>query len=162
MAAVDVVIRRYRESDREAVETFKCVTPGERHWTKPPEQCIRGAPADISDGADAGLFVGEESPSGRIVGIIVFGPDLNVEGQYRIHAMGVVRDRRREGIATSLKYAALTEIAATAGHQSVFSDVHKNNVAMIGLNDKLGAKKELDPDHPAHFLSVVEVEIEDS
>lgn len=157
MAAVDVEIRRYREADREAVESFRCVTPGQQHWTRPPEQCIRCAPADISEGVDAALFVAEEKPSGRIVGIIVFGPDLDVEGQHRIHAMGVVLDRRRQGIGTRLKVAALVEIATTVGHRAVFSRVHRNNVAMIGLNDKLRAEKELDPDHPAHFISVVVV-----
>ncbi len=158
MAAVDVEIRRYRETDKEAVETFRCVTPGQRHWTRPPEQCIRSAPADIVEGVNAALIVAEEEPSGRIVGVIVFGPDLDVEGQYRIHAMGVVPDRRRQGIGTRLKVAALAELAATVGRQNVFSRVHRNNVAMIGLNDKLDAKKDLDPDYPAHFISVVVVE----
>jgi len=158
LAAADVEIRRYREADREAIESFRCVMPGQRHWTRPPEQCIRGAPADISEGVDAALFVAEESPTGRIVGVIVFGPDLNVAGQHRIHAMGVVSDRRRQGIGTRLKVAALAELAATVGRQNVFSRVHRNNVAMIGLNDKLDAKKDLDPDYPAHFISVVVVE----
>jgi len=115
------------------------------------------APAEIAEGANATIFVAEETPTGRIVGVIVFGPDLDIEGQFCIHAVGVASDRRREGIATRLKVAALAEIANTAGQVSVFSHVHKLNVAMIGLNNKLDAKKEMDPDYPAHYISVVVV-----
>jgi hypothetical protein len=74
-AATDVVIRRYRDADQAAVEAFKCVTPGQRNWTKPSQDVIRCAPVVISEGEDATLVVAEEESSDRIVGVIVFGPD---------------------------------------------------------------------------------------
>jgi ribosomal protein S18 acetylase RimI-like enzyme len=105
------------------------------------------------------VVVGEEEATGRIVGAIVFGPDSEVADQYRIHSLGVVPDRRRQGIAERLKVAALAEIAAVAGRvQNVFSEVHKNNLAMLGLNDKLDVKRAPDPENRAHFLSAIAVE----
>lgn len=153
VTAVDIVFRRYGDDDKLAVETFRCTTPGER-WTKPPQRVIRCAPQEIRDGADARLVVAEEQ-AGRIVGVVVFGPN---EHRWYIHAIGVVRDRRRQGIGERLKITALAEIAAVAGgRQNVFSEVHKNNLAMLGLNDKLNVLRAPDPENRAHFISAIAV-----
>ena len=42
----------------------------------------------------------------------------------------------------------------------VFSEVHRNNGPMLAINDKLGVKRELNPDNRAHWLCAVEVEPE--
>ena len=141
------------ETDRLALEKFSCRNPAQR-WTKAAERAIRTAPAGIADGFEAQIVVAEDGDGG-IVGAVVFGPDDDAT-RFVIHSLGVVKDRRRQGIGERLKVAALAEIVAVVGHeQDVFSEVHKNNLAMRALNEKLGAQSERDPDHRDRYLTAI-------
>lgn len=157
-AAEDVVFRLYREDDREQVRRLKCRNPGQK-WTKEAERVIREAPDLIAKGVEGQIIVAIDQ-KGRVVGAVVFGPDPDVDGRPTIASLGVVRTRREEKIGTRLKQAALAELAAAGHRQDVFSQVHKYNRAMLGLNDKLGVKRERDPDRMDHFLSYIAVEAE--
>lgn len=95
---------------------------------------------------------------GRIVGVVVYSLLGDSPG---IASLGVVRDRRCEGIGTRLKQGVMARFAAEMGAGAkVFSEVHRNNGPMLAINDKLGVKRELNPDNRAHWLCAVEVEPE--
>jgi GNAT superfamily N-acetyltransferase len=95
---------------------------------------------------------------GRIIGVICIGPDE--DGAMVIHALGVVHDRRREGIGTHLKKVALVDAAAD-GHGLVVSFVHRRNTPMLKLNEKLGVVAQPDADDPEYMFSVVAAEVYD-
>lgn len=155
-AAEDVCFRLYRPGDHDQVRRFKCRNPGQK-WTKEAERAIRDAPGLIAGGLEGQIIVAVDGDE-KVVGVVVFGPDPDVQGRQTIASIGVVRSRRQEKIGTRLKQAALAELAAAGHRQDVFSQVHKYNAAMLGLNDKLGVKRERDPDRLDHFLSYIAVE----
>lgn len=72
----------------------------------------------------------------RIVGAIVFIPvDRNQAGV--VKSMGVVKEWRRQGIGYELKQRAMAQMAKHNA-RAVWSEVHRGNFAMTGLNAKLG------------------------
>ena len=144
-------IRRYIDADASQLRSFTCSTPGQR-WTKPPQKIIRAAP-DAEECPS--VFVAEDlkTDKGRILGVIVF----DLEQPY-IHSVGVVRDRRREGIGSSLKRASLAEMVALVGTVTAVSSVHKKNIPMIKLNEGLGVKSTKDPEDGDYLLSAILVE----
>ena len=152
MGAGDVVFRFYRPEDRDTVKGFRRSDRG-RPWTREAQDVIREPPDLLSDPDLAFEIVVGTDPSGRIVGVIVFGADTDHADRRTIFSMGVVRDRRRQGIGITMKKATLVEIAAAGYDGVVFSQVHKYNKAMLGLNEKLGVKRDMDPDRPRYFLS---------
>lgn len=149
--AVGWRVRRYVEDDAAQLRSFTCSTPGQR-WTKPPQKIIRAAP-DADECPS--IFVAEDLKfdRGRILGVIVFQVD-----ELYINSMGVVRDRRREGIGTALKQASLAEMVALGGTVTAVSSVHKKNIPMLKLNDGLGVVATRDPEDGDYMLSAILVE----
>jgi RimJ/RimL family protein N-acetyltransferase len=153
MAARDWYLRAYGPADREKLKNFTCYTPGQR-WTKTPQKMLRQCPDAIEDREqDVTVFLAcqirwdwarlRPRETGRILGAIAFGLD----GEELVsQTLGVVLDRRQEGIGTALKRAALAAMIADGHEARVYSHVHKRNVAMNGLNAKLGSEFIKDPD----------------
>jgi RimJ/RimL family protein N-acetyltransferase len=151
--ANDWYIRAYQPRDCEQLKSFTCYTPGER-WTKTPQRMIRQCPDAIDDpDQDIQAFLAcqirfdltrlRNRETGRILGVIAFGRD----GEDLVsQTLGVVLDRRREGIGWALKRAALAEMIAAGHPEPVYSQVHKKNIAMNKLNAKLGSDFERDPE----------------
>ena len=149
----EVEVRLYRDSDYDAVTSFECAGR-RRPWAKEAQAVIRKAPDDIrGPRTDALIAVAVEGE--RIVGVIVFGTDPKYVKTRSIFTMGVVCDRRRQGIGFRLKKAALAELAASGYDGPVYSQVHKYNKEMRGLNEKLLAEHELDPEAGKYLLTVV-------
>jgi RimJ/RimL family protein N-acetyltransferase len=150
----DISIRLFHADDKAQVRKFACANPSEK-WTKAAQSVIRDAPSVIAaGGSDASIAVAVDAED-RIVGVVVFGFDPGA-GQQLIHALGVVKDRRRQYIGLNLKEAALAELAASHRPQAnVFSEVHKLNHAMLALNDKMGAERKRHPDDSETFVVFV-------
>lgn len=95
-----------------------------------------------------------------VVGVILYGRE---EDKYVVYSLGVVRDRRREGIATMLKKAAVADLVeACGGRIDVLSLVHRRNVAMRAVNEKLGASSERDPTDGEYLLTGYAAEPEEA
>lgn len=143
-----------RQSDADALAHYECVTPGQRH-TKAAQRVIRDAAKHLAGGGDQVHIDLAVEDSGRIVGAIVYGYD---DGRAVIQSLGVVIDRRREGIGTRLKQGVLAHFVTEKGPGVVvFSEVHKNNSPMRKLNQKVGVTEELDPDDRSRFLCAIKV-----
>jgi predicted N-acetyltransferase YhbS len=154
-------IRLYRESDYAAVGAFSCADPGKK-WTREAETVIRKAVDDLqTSDVDALLVVAEEKSSARIVGVVAFGVDPNHKKTRTIFSLGVVQDRRREGIGIALKRAALAELGAGGYGGIVYSQVHKYNTPMRELNRQLLAESEQDPDDGKMLLTAVKPSVTD-
>jgi hypothetical protein len=144
-------VRRYGDDDAAQLRSFTCFTPGQR-WTKPPQKIIRAAP-DSDENPSIFVAVDLTARKGRILGVIVFDADERF-----INSLGVVRDRRQEGIGIALKRACLAELAAIAGTEvEVLSTVHKRNIPMRRLNECLGVGTTKDPDEGDYLLSGLKV-----
>jgi hypothetical protein len=143
-----------RKSDADALAHFKCVTPSQR-YTKAAQRAIRDAAKHLAEGGDQVRVDLAVENSGRIVGAIVYGYD---DGHAVIQSLGVVRDRRLEGIGTRLKEGVLAHFVTESGPGIVvFSEVHKNNFPMRKLNKKLHVTEELDPDDRSRFLCAIKL-----
>ena len=160
--ARDWYVRICRSSDHARLKTFCCYTPGEK-WTKVPQKMIRDAPDLLMSGdQDVRVLVAcptkwgwrrlRKGEDGRVLGVIVFGAE---GAEFVSHAIGVVTDRRREGIGTALKKAALAEFLADSETRVVSSQVHRRNRAMLGLNKKLGAETQRDPEDGELLINVI-------
>jgi len=148
-----IEIRLYRDSDYGAVTSFECAGR-HRPWAKEAQGVIRKAPDDVRE-PDADAIIAVALDGKRLVGVIVFGTDPKYVKTRTIFTIGVVCDRRREGIGFALKAAALAELAFRGYDGPVYSQVHKYNREMRGLNEKFLAKYELDPDAGKYLLTVV-------
>lgn len=97
---------------------------------------------------------------GRVIGVIVYGFDE--QERPFIFSLGVVRERRNEGIGTRLKRGALAWYAHECGKGvKVYSEVHRNNAVMLSINDKLGVGRLLNPDDRTHFVCIAELDPEE-
>ena len=158
----DWYLRRYVPADAPKLRTFTCTTPNAK-WTKVPQRMIRQVPEDIEDRElDVSVLVAAQTSynwiklrpqeTGFILGVIVYEIE---NGQFVSHALGVVRDRRREGIGWALKRAALANALAEGAERDVVSHVHKRNTEMNGLNAKLGGASAKDVEDGELLLTVV-------
>ena len=153
----DITVRAYHEDDRAQLTDFKCHNYSQK-WTKAAQKVLREAPEAIADPAvDAAIVVAADARN-RVVGAAVYG---SRDGTNQIFSLGVVKDRRREGIGTGLKIAALADFAARGGRHDVFSQVHRRNDAMLGLNDKLGVARDKDPEDGEFWILAIAVEPEE-
>jgi ribosomal protein S18 acetylase RimI-like enzyme len=141
------LVRFYRSEDRSAVVVFDCETYGE-DFTREARAIIRQAPDYLSDDEITIWIIVAEDES-RLVGVVVFGD--REDGTPHIFSLGVVRDRRCEGIGTKLKRAALWEFRQR-GIYEVRSHVENRNYRMLGLNDKLGVNREPHPEEQGMYL----------
>ena len=131
-------IRRFDpERDTQALEHFKCNTPGV-NFTRRPQRVIRDFPGVLADEAEDDshyeAFVCEYED--QIIGVVVFGP-TSVGSQRIILALGVVRSQRRNYVGIALKQRVL-DTCYSRGERLVTSEVHIRNDAMNALNAKLG------------------------
>jgi GNAT superfamily N-acetyltransferase len=91
---------------------------------------------------NVGCYVAIEDVTSRLVGAIVFTAERGEEAF--IHAVGVVPDRRREGIGTTLKEQAI-DYFAYVGALAYRSEVDRFNRAMQELNEnRFGLAAEVD------------------
>src|SRR5262249_53832921 len=92
-----------------------------------------GVGVDRADGLGEGRFIGVEGE--RYVGLL----EANqwAPGQIRHAVTGVAPDRRRRGIATALKRAALADARARGAH-TLRSFVRPRQEAILALDEKLG------------------------
>lgn len=154
-----LVVRFYHPRDYLDVIAFDCETYG-ADYTRDARSIVRDAPDYLEDGEiQVWIILAEDRD--RIVGVIVFGH--REDGAAYVFSLGVVRDRRCEGIGTKLKRAALWEFQQR-GVYVVQSHVEARNYKMLGLNDKIGVNREPHPDEPGMFLclAVLETTIEDA
>jgi predicted GNAT superfamily acetyltransferase len=99
-----------------------------------------GVPAVVREAAkqldpsnpSLGCYVAVEEGTDRLVGVIVF--TATTGSAAFIHAVGVVRDRRREGIATALKQQAI-DYFGYVGVPTFHSTVDRFNTHMQNLNE---------------------------
>lgn len=151
-----VLVRGYVPSDRPQIEAFKCRRPYES-YTRKPQQLIRRAAGLIECGnLDAEIFVADDV--GRLVGVIVIGPDPTRTDADYVYAMGVLVERQCEGIGTRLKEAAMASTVVAQPRRIVGSTVHRRNELMIAVNNKLRVTSFDDPDHRSYLLTTVLVE----
>lgn len=154
-------IRPWGSGDRADLALFKCADPG-RPYTRDAQDVIREAAGELSE-ADARLdcLVAVEDGTLRLVGAILFNPG-GPDQFARVQALGVVRDRRRQGIGIALKRGAIVRFAE-AGAVEYFSEVHQRNDKMLALNAKLGIRSKREPSNGkflicANTIKVVHLE----
>lgn len=145
-----VLVRRPNPFDLKALRKFRCQNVGEKH-TRDVERLIRRGVCDELAGPNPAIGVlVAETRTFEIVGVIAWRETVDA---FEIVALGVVPERRREGIGTLLKVHVM-EIALAAGVDRVHSDVHRNNRAMRALNEKLGAAAEKSPEDGDYLVCV--------
>lgn len=86
----------------------------------------------VLDGLDCLVAV----EGAAIIGVVVFEP-CDERGFGVIRSIGVAMSKQNFGIATDLKRQVLDNCSA-AGASKVLSEVHRNNVKMQRVNEKLG------------------------
>jgi len=157
-------LRPYREGDRDAVLSFSCTTPG-LNFTCEAQHVIRSAPDLVGEVADDEVWIGWATiPRVGIVGVVVYhGQVFGVTGESIVRpfiaALGIRRDYRRRGIGTSLKIAAMRDMADRGLVGPTVSLVDQRNHAMLQLNTtRFEAKVEPDPDVFNDRIAMVSIE----
>lgn len=79
----------------------------------------------------------------KVIGVIAYRPTL-VEDIWEVPTLACHADHTREGVATELKRRAIEE-AQALGASTVVSYVHRINLPMLKMNEKLNAEIETDP-----------------
>jgi ribosomal protein S18 acetylase RimI-like enzyme len=95
----------------------------------------------------------------QIIGVAVYGPDGT--NAVTVWAIGVIRPRQRQGIGTALKVAALADVAYRPDWPGrVQSVVHRENLPMLRINQKLRARIEIDPLDVRYCLTAIVPRVE--
>ncbi len=158
----DWYVRRYLPQDLQRLRTFDCSTPGAK-WTKVPRKMIRDAPDLLEDPeSDVTILVAAQTSydwlrrrpreTRVVLGVCVYAVE---DGVFISHALGVVRNRRREGIGWALKQVAMANAVADGAEREVVSQVHRRNIEMNALNRKLQAATSKDPEDGELLLTMV-------
>lgn len=157
-------VRALQHSDRDAVRSFRCETPGQ-NFTRDARRVIRRAPDEIASDSDveAWIAVAELRDAG-VVGVVVYraqaiGREPNQETRPFIAALGVRQEFRRREIGTLLKTATMLDMADRGIDGPTVSLVNRRNVAMLTLNESwFEANFEPDPDDPGDLVVTVAIE----
>ena len=157
-------IRAYHQSDRGAVRSFRCETPGQ-NFTRDAQRVIRSAPDEIASDSDVGAWIAvAELPDAGVVGVVVYsaqaiGVELNLETRPFIAALGVRQEFRRRGIGTLLKTVAMLDMADRGIDGPTVSLVNRRNIPMLTLNQsRFEANVEPDPDDPSDLVVTAAIE----
>lgn len=123
-------VRWWSPSDLASLAAFR--VSGNHAYETDAQQVIRDAAEMLEARPSLGCYVAIEDGTDKIIGAIVFtvgAPD----DVAHINAVAVAKDRRREGIATSLKQRAI-DFFAKSGVRRYYSDVDPSNYRMNNLN----------------------------
>jgi hypothetical protein len=157
-----LAVRLWATDDLAAIAAFSCTDRG-RRYTRDAQDVIRDAAGLLTKGDPAlDCLVAIEITTGRLVGVIVYNP-CGPDQIARVRSLGVVKDRRRQGIGITLKQCAI-ECFAEAGATKYFSEVHQRNDKMMALNGKLGIKYKREPSNGKYliFANTIQVISEES
>jgi len=111
-------------------------------------------PAALDDPDQEPIEIAVAVEDNALIGAIVFGPEGSTA--VTVFAIGVIRPRQREGIGTMLKVAAVAEVAFNPDWPArIQSVVHRENTAMLRVNEKLGATIAVDPLDPRYVLTAI-------
>jgi GNAT superfamily N-acetyltransferase len=150
-----VLLRALTADDRGSLASFTCARLGEP-WTEAVQQAVREHLAD-------------DVAEGRVSAVGLFEDDGALRGvaAWRVHyasqpvlcrgdVVAVAVRSQRRGYGRQLKEAMIVE-ARSAGAAAISSIVHRENVAMLRLNERLGAVIEPVEDDPDHYYCVIPV-----
>ena len=150
-------LRECQPSDKAIVSRFRCAPYGNKP-AKAAQKILRAAADNLSEFGVRRLLVLAHIDD-ELVGAILFGLEREDSPAITVWAMGVKLSRHRQGIGTVLKQMVMAEAATRDDWpNAVGSQVHRRNIAMIGLNDKLGVSREPDPDDGEFLMTLVAVE----
>jgi GNAT superfamily N-acetyltransferase len=148
-----VTIRALTAADRTALAGFTCARLGEA-WGEAVQETIRH---DLADQLAAGTAsaVGLYDADGVLCGVAAWRIyDAMAPVLCRSDIVAVAVRERRKGYGRALKQAVIDE-ARAAGAVAVASIVHRDNRAMIALNQQLGAIVQHNPEDPEHCRCVI-------
>lgn len=137
-------IRPLGEADRTALTTFACARLGEP-WAEAVQQSIRDDLSDeLAEGRISAVGLFEDT---RLCGVAVWRIFPGTPILCRAYTIAVAVGAQRKGYGRELKQAVL-EAARLAGAVAVSSIVDRRNIAMLRLNEALGARIEYREDEP--------------
>lgn len=129
---------------------FKC-RQFRQPWTEPPEDLIRRNLAEALE--QRRVFAIGGIIEGKLVGLAAWGEEPGEPEHWNVPVLAVAEGHGGRGYGLLLK-THLVEIASQSGIKQVSSLVHRDNRAMLKINQSLGASVMLDPKDPwkLHFL----------
>ncbi len=145
-------LRPLTADDNAALQRFRCAGGGP--WAFAVERYIRTVLERELVGGHVratGLWNGN-----FLAAVIVFTMEPAMPALCRCHYLAVAASCRRQGCGERLKTWLLDE-AWKDGRTAVLSRVHRDNIAMLSLNDKLGAHI-LDPEDDDHRPCIIDHE----
>lgn len=117
-----------------------------RGWEEVVDEMIRvHLPGLLSTGTEM-TVVGAISKSGELVGVVAWQRS-DVGGVAFVPLLAVRFGRQHHGIGRLLKEYAMNR-CRDSGYGALRSVVHRDNKAMVSLNERLGARVVPDPDDP--------------
>jgi ribosomal protein S18 acetylase RimI-like enzyme len=148
-------VRLDSEIHRQQLSEFNCLRWYQQDWNEVIDYYIRQYLADhLHDGIAMGLGVVVGTVLASVLAWSEVGDPPVWESNALATASGIGFSRR--GFAETLK-RELIELARVADIRTVRSYVHKDNVAMISLNRKLGADITPDPDDPLGRYQICDI-----
>lgn len=152
----EYLYRFYRDEDQSQVEAFRCAAR-RRPWEAKAQVVIREAPSCLGTEEGNEIFVAVAGD--LVVGVVVCAPDPFEPNTVWIKSLGTHVDYKKQGIATNMKYRVMGEFALRTGSAvAVVSEVHKYNIPMLRLNDKLEVSRAPSTEHGKYFDCVIQAE----
>ncbi|HEX6394022.1 MAG TPA: GNAT family N-acetyltransferase [Acidimicrobiales bacterium] len=127
--------------DLDAIRAFRCAKSTSSVYSKRAQQSIRDAADLLGYEPQLDCLVAVED--GVVIGVVIFNP-RDYRGFGYVISMGVAVAKQNRGIGKDLKRQVMDN-CTQAGATKVLSEVHRNNLKMQRVNDRLGIPSTRNP-----------------
>lgn len=144
---MELEVRRAEPEDASTLKKFQCAWP-KAGYTKTVQSIIQKELPDEIENGETKCFLGFFGD--ELVGLIAWIESESVPFVQVIATIDKL-SYRQTGIASALVERLVHQLS-DSGYRTMAADADANNVAVVGLFEKVGAKVEKDPDNPDFVL----------